>query len=51
MQIIYSLLIWAAEHGHANVVQCLVIAGANLEVPGFVSSDVSSHVVWAYVDV
>ncbi len=42
-----TALMLAANNGHANVVQCLVEAGANL-----VAADgVSGHVVWEYVDV
>ncbi len=48
MQYGYTALMWAARNGHVNVVQCLVAAGANLEA---VSSYVSVHVVWEYVDV
>ncbi len=42
-----TALMLAAMEGHVNVVQCLVEAGANLEA----ADDVSSHVVWEYVDV
>ena len=44
----YTALMVAASNGDMNVVQCLVEAGANLEA---VTSYVSGHVVWEYVDV
>ncbi len=46
MQDGHTALMWAAENGHVNVVQCLVQAGANLEAV----YTVSGHVVWEYVD-
>ncbi len=46
MQDGYTALMLAASNGHVNVVQCLVEAEANLEV----TSNVSFHVVWEYVD-
>ncbi len=47
MQVGWTALIEAAWKGHANVVQCLVDAGANLEA----ADEVSVHVVWEHVDV
>ena len=47
MQYGWTALMWAASSGHANVVQCLVEAGANLEA----ADNVSGHVVWEWVDV
>ncbi len=45
---LFTALKIAAYKGHVDVVQCLVIAGANLEeTTGYVSG----HVVWEYVDV
>jgi ankyrin repeat protein len=43
----YAALMLAASEGHANVVQCLVEAGANLEA----ADRVSGHVVWEHVNV
>ena len=48
MQGEYTALMRAAKEGYVNVVQCLVEVGANLEA---VTSYVSGHVVWEYVDV
>jgi hypothetical protein len=42
-----TALMLAASEGDANVVQCLVEAGANLKAVNMVSG----HVVWEYVDV
>ena len=47
MQNGYTALMLSASNGDANVVQCLVEAGANLEA----ADRVSVHVVWEYVDV
>ncbi len=42
-----TALMLAASNFHVNVVQCLVVAGANPEAV----NKVSGHVVWEYVDV
>ncbi len=45
MQYGRTALMLAAMNGHVNVVQCLVEAGANLEI----GDEVCGHVVWEYV--